>query len=253
LVAQVREIVGRGVQEIVLTGVNVGDYRYGGETLLDLLKRLDRLEGLRRVRISSNEPNLLTNELIELVAGSQILLPHFHIPLQSGSDRILGLMKRRYVRETFHQRVTKIRELLPQAGIGVDVIVGFPGEGEQEFRETRTFPEELDFSYLHVFSYSERPDTPAVKLPQSVAHEKRKARNRELTQLSGKKAQAFILRQMDREQSVLIETAKNGYLTGMTENYISVRIPGEDRKLENTIVTVRLTALRDGVAYAKLI
>ncbi len=246
LVNQAQEIVAQGVKEIVLTGVNVGDYRYGeGAVLLDLIKRLDEVTGIERIRISSIEPNLLTDEIIKYVSQSNSILPHFHIPLQSGSDKVLSLMKRRYGVTLFKERVRAVRESLPEAGIGVDVIVGFPGEGSVEFDQTYDLLDSLDISYLHVFTYSERPDTPASEFPEKVLISERKIRNRHLTGLSIKKNQAFALRQINQTRSVLMETWKNGYLSGMTENYLKIQVASDDQKLVNQILEVELTALQD--------
>jgi threonylcarbamoyladenosine tRNA methylthiotransferase MtaB len=206
LVDQAQEIAERGVKEIVLTGVNVGDYRFGsGLTLIDLLKRLDVVEGIDRIRISSIEPNLLTDEIIDFVSKSKSILPHFHIPLQAGSDKILSLMKRRYGVELYKDRIAAVRSVMPDAGIGVDVIVGFPGESEVEFQETYDLIESLDISYLHVFTYSERPNTDAINMSGKVGMRDRKTRNKRLTQLSERKNQSFALRQLNQSKQVLLE------------------------------------------------
>lgn len=246
VINQAQEIASQGVKEIVLTGVNVGDYRYGeGLVLLDLLKRLDDVEGIERIRISSIEPNLLTNEIIRYVSQANSILPHFHIPLQSGSDKVLSLMKRRYGVTVFRDRVNAVRAHMPEAGIGVDVIVGFPGEDGNNFDETYALLDSLSISYLHVFTYSERPDTPAIAFPGRVEVPERKWRNRVLTELSKTKNQAFALKQINTSQDVLIETFKNGLLTGMTENYLKIHIPGDTHKLVNRIIKVEITALND--------
>jgi threonylcarbamoyladenosine tRNA methylthiotransferase MtaB len=225
LVDQAQEIAERGVKEIVLTGVNVGDYRFGsGLTLIDLLKRLDVVEGIDRIRISSIEPNLLTDEIIDFVSKSKSILPHFHIPLQAGSDKILSLMKRRYGVELYKDRIAAVRSVMPDAGIGVDVIVGFPGESEVEFQETYDLIESLDISYLHVFTYSERPNTDAINMSGKVGMRDRKTRNKRLTQLSERKNQSFALRQLNQSKQVLLESSHDGVLTGMTENYLKVHI-----------------------------
>jgi len=253
LLQQIHEIVDQGIQEIVLTGVNVGDYSYGGRhDLLTLLKMINALPELKRVRISSIEPNLLTDDIIKLVAESTNILPHFHIPLQAGSDTILKLMKRRYGVQVFVDRIHKVRELLPNAGIGIDVIVGFPGEGAQEFQATYNLLDALDVSYLHVFTYSERPATPAIRLPGKVQYAERKLRNKRLTELSRHKAQAFALRQMELQHQVLTENLKNGFLTGMTENYIPVKIPAATGNWLNRIVNVELNAIKDQQIFGKL-
>ena len=253
LLQQIHEIVDQGIQEIVLTGVNVGDYSYGGRhDLLTLLKMINALPELKRVRISSIEPNLLTDDIIKLVAESTNILPHFHIPLQAGSDTILKLMKRRYGVQVFVDRIHKVRELLPNAGIGIDVIVGFPGEGAQEFQATYNLLDALDVSYLHVFTYSERPATPAIRLPGKVQYAERKLRNKRLTELSRRKAQTFALRQMELQHQVLTENLKNGFLTGMTENYIPVKIPAATGNWLNRIVNVELNAIKDQQIFGKL-
>ncbi len=253
LVNQASEIAEQGVKEIVLTGVNVGDYRFGSDLgLIDLLKRLDVVKGIERIRISSIEPNLLTDEIIAFVLTSQSILPHFHIPLQAGSDKILGLMKRRYGVDLFKDRIQAVRSVMPDAGIGVDVIVGFPGEGEVEFQETYDLIESLDISYLHVFTYSERPNTEAITLPGKVEMRQRKDRNRRLTELSQKKKQTFALRQLNQPKQVLLESSHQGFLTGMTENYLKVHIPGNSSNLLNSIVEVELTGLQDSKILAAI-
>jgi len=253
LVNQATEIADQGVKEIVLTGVNVGDYRFGSDLgLIDLLKRLDVVKGIERIRISSIEPNLLTDEIIDFVATSKSILPHFHIPLQAGSDKILSLMKRRYGVDLYKDRIREVRTVMPDAGIGVDVIVGFPGEGEVEFQETFDLIESLDISYLHVFTYSERPNTEAITLPGAVGMRSRKARNRRLTELSQKKNQAFALRQLNQSKQVLFESYHQGLLTGMTENYLKVYIPGNSDDILNSIVEVELTGLQDSKLLASI-
>ena len=253
LVGQAHEIARAGVKEIVLTGVNVGDYRYDKQTLIDLLKMLDEVEGIERIRISSIEPNLLTDEIIDFVAESKSILPHFHIPLQSGSDKVLSLMKRRYGTELYKNRVRAVREKMPEAGIGVDVIVGFPGEDEDEFDQTYSFIESLDISYLHVFTYSERPNTEAIDLPGKVGNRDRKSRNRRLTELSQHKNHTFALRQLNSAHKILVETVQDDMLTGMTENYLRVHIPNESENRVNSIVDAELTGLRDSKILAGLI
>lgn len=253
LVTQANEIAASGVKEIVLTGVNVGDYRFGLETtLIDLLKILEHVSGIDRIRISSIEPNLLTDEIIEYVAKSKTILPHFHIPMQAGSDKVLGLMKRRYGVELYQDRIRTVRAAMPDAGIGVDVIVGFPGEGDLEFQETYDLIESLDISYLHVFTYSERPNTEAINLPGKVGLRDRKERNRRLTELSIMKNQAFALRQLNQNKQVLLESSRNGVLTGMTENYLKVNISSHSEELLNTIVGVELTGLHQSNIFATI-
>lgn len=244
LVKQAEEIAEQGVKEIVLTGVNVGDFRFGNDTLLELLQELDQVMGIQRIRISSIEPNLLTDDIINFVATSRAVLPHFHIPLQAGSDKVLGLMKRRYGIELYKDRINAVRSKLPEAGIGVDVIVGFPGEGQAEFQETYDLLESLDISYLHVFTYSERPNTEAISLPERVGMRDRKERNRQLTELSQRKTQVFALRQVNQQRSVLLESQKDGFITGMTENYLRVHLKGASQDLINQVVTVELSGMK---------
>lgn len=229
-------IAASGVKEIVLTGVNLGDF--GSEKLLvpksqdmeynfyDLVKELEKVKGIERYRISSIEPNLLTNEIIELVANSDKFMPHFHIPLQSGSNRILGLMRRRYKRELYSERVGLIKTLMPHCAIGADVIVGFPGEGEKEFQETFDFLHSLDISYLHVFTYSERDDTHALNLKPVVPVNIRNERNKTLRNLSFMKMQYFHGQHQGQTRKVLFEGFnKNGMMEGYTDNYIRVTTP----------------------------
>ena len=244
LIRQAEEIADQGVKEIVLTGVNVGDYRFGKVNLLELLQALDKVKGIQRIRISSIEPNLLTDDIIEFVATSRAVLPHFHIPLQAGSDKVLGLMKRRYGVELYKDRINAVRSKLPEAGIGVDVIVGFPGEGQAEFQETYDFLESLDISYLHVFTYSERPNTEAINLPERVGMRERKERNKMLTELSVRKNQVFALRQVNQQRPVLLESQKGGFVTGMTDNYLRVYIKGAPQDLLNQIITVELSGMQ---------
>ncbi len=253
LVNQAQEIASQGVKEIVLTGVNVGDYRFANAiTLIDLLKRLDVVSGIERIRISSIEPNLLTDEIIKFVSESRTILPHFHIPLQAGSDKILSLMKRRYGVDLYRDRIRAVRSTLPDAGIGVDVIVGFPGEGEAEFQATCALIESLDISYLHVFTYSERPNTEAISLPGKVDMRDRKIRNKRLTELSERKNQAFALRQLNQSKRVLLESSKNGELSGMTENYLKVHIADQSNLALNKIVEVELTGLQNSKILASI-
>ena len=226
-----REIAAQGIKEIVLTGVNVGDYGKGEfgnkrheHTFLDLIKALDEVEGIHRLRISSIEPNLLKDETIQFVAKSKRFVPHFHIPLQSGSNQLLGLMKRRYNRELYAERVASIKKHMPHACIGVDVIVGFPGETEELFLETYNFLNELPISYLHVFTYSERPNTEADTMPGIVPIKERKRRNKMLRILSVKKQRAFYESQLGNTLEVLYEGEnKGGYITGFTQNYVRVK------------------------------
>ncbi len=249
------EISNRGIKEIVLTGVNIGDYGKGEfgnkkheHTFLDLVRALDEVSGIERLRISSIEPNLLKNETIDLVAQSRAFVPHFHIPLQSGNNEMLGRMRRRYRRELYADRVARIHERMPEACIGVDVIVGFPGETQEHFIDTYTFLQELDIAYLHVFTYSERPNTTAAQMPDPVPLRARKKRSRMLRGLSAKKRRAFYESQLDTEHEVLFEGEnKKGYIQGFTENYVKVKTPW-DPALVNRIKRVKLNAIdEDGL------
>lgn len=249
IVKEAREIASIDVKEIVLTGVNTGDFGLQDgkrvEHFIDLIKALDEVEGINRIRISSIEPNLLTNEIIEFVAASKKFVPHFHIPLQSGSNKILGLMRRRYQRELYQERVNKIKSLLPHCCIGVDVIVGFPGETNEDFLETYRFLNELDISYLHVFTYSERDNTHAVTLENIVPSKQRSERSKRLHILSDKKRRAFYNSQLDNEFTVLFENdVEDGMMQGFTENYIRVTAK-YDPILINTTKKVKLTAVNE--------
>jgi threonylcarbamoyladenosine tRNA methylthiotransferase MtaB len=244
------EISQKGIKEIVLTGVNIGDYGKGEfgnkkheHTFLDLVKALDKVEGIERLRISSIEPNLLKNETIEFVSKSRTFVPHFHIPLQSGSNEILKKMKRRYLREVYTDRVTKIREVMPHACIGVDVIVGFPGETDEEFLETYNFLNEMEISYLHVFTYSERDNTEAAEMPDVVPMNVRNKRSKMLRGLSVKKRRAFYESQIGTKRTVLFESEnKEGYIHGFTENYVKVKTPWNP-DLVNTLHEINLTKI----------
>ncbi len=246
------EISSKGIKEIVLTGVNIGDYGKGEfgnkkheHTFLDLVKALDRVEGIHRLRISSIEPNLLKNETIDFVAQSNSFVPHFHIPLQSGSDAILKLMSRRYLTHLYVDRVKKIREVMPDACIGVDVKVGFPGETEAHFLETYNFLNELDISYLHVFTYSERDNTRATELAGVVPKKVRNKRSKMLRGLSVKKRRAFYEGQLGTTRTVLYEAEnKEGYIHGFTENYVKVKTPWNP-SLVNTLHEIQLTEIDD--------
>jgi len=231
VLANARMIVSEGAKEIVLTGVNIGDYGKGEfgnkrheHTFLELVQALDEIEGIDRFRISSIEPNLLKDETIEFVAQSKRFVPHFHIPLQSGSNKILKKMKRRYLRELYAERVAKIKSLIPHCAIGVDVICGFPDETEEDFLETYNFLKDLDISYLHVFTYSQRPNTEADEMPNQVPYAERKRRSKMLRVLSAKKRRAFYESQLGSKREVLFEeNFKEGYITGFTENYVKVK------------------------------
>lgn len=245
----------KGIKEIVLTGVNIGDYGKGEfgnkkheHTFLDLVKALDDVEGIHRLRISSIEPNLLKNETIEFVASSNTFVPHFHIPLQSGSDEILKLMKRRYMSNLYIDRVKKIKETMPHACIGVDVIVGFPGETDEHFLETYHFLNELDISYLHVFTYSERDNTEAADMEGMVPKNVRSKRSKMLRGLSVKKRRSFYESQLNSTRTVLFEGEnKEGYIHGFTENYVKVKSPWNP-ELVNTLHTVELKEIdEDGL------
>jgi threonylcarbamoyladenosine tRNA methylthiotransferase MtaB len=244
------EISSKGIKEIVLTGVNIGDYGKGEfgnkkheHTFLDLVKALDKVSGIHRLRISSIEPNLLKNETIDFVANSDSFVPHFHIPLQSGSDAILKLMKRRYLSNLYIDRVAKIKEVMPHACIGVDVIVGFPGETDEHFLETYHFLNELNISYLHVFTYSERDNTEAASMEGVVPKNVRSKRSKMLRGLSVKKRRAFYESQLGSHRTVLFESEnKEGYIHGFTENYVKVRAPWNP-ELVNTLHTVELTKI----------
>jgi threonylcarbamoyladenosine tRNA methylthiotransferase MtaB len=230
---KVKEIAAQGVKEIVLTGINLGDFGKGNdggkqrdENFYDLIQELDQIEGIERYRISSIEPNLLSEEMIRFVAQSKKIMPHFHIPLQSGSNKILGLMRRRYQRELYTERVAMIKEQMPHCAIGVDVIVGFPGESKEDFQETFEFLHELDVSYFHVFTYSERDNTPAFDMKPVVPIHERQERNKILRNLSHQKLQYFTQQHLGATRSVLFETVdKNGIMEGYTDNYIKVQTP----------------------------
>jgi len=243
-VKQAEEIAASGVKEIVLTGVNLGDFgiRDGKreDKFFDLVKALDGVEGIDRIRISSIEPNLLTDEIIEFVATSKRFVPHFHIPLQSGSDKILGLMRRRYKRELYTNRVAKIKQLMPDCCIGVDVIVGFPGETREDFIDTYNFLNDLNVSYLHVFTYSERENTPASEMKGTVPGSTRAERSKMLHILSDKKRRAFYETQLGRTDEVLFEgDIKDGFMHGFTRNYVKVKTK-YDPVLVNELKTVHL-------------
>lgn len=244
------DISKQGIKEIVLTGVNIGDYGKGEfgnkkheHTFLDLVKALDKVDGIERLRISSIEPNLLKNETIEFVSQSRTFVPHFHIPLQSGSNDILKKMKRRYLREVYTDRVNNIRQVMPHACIGVDVIVGFPGETDKNFLETYNFLNEMDISYLHVFTYSERDNTEAAEMLDVVPMNVRNKRSKMLRGLSVKKRRAFYESQIGTNRTVLFESEnKEGYIHGFTENYVKVKTPWNP-ELANTLHKINLTKI----------
>jgi threonylcarbamoyladenosine tRNA methylthiotransferase MtaB len=249
VVKAAHDIAARGVKEIVLTGVNIGDFGLQEgrrtETFYDLVRALDEVEGIERFRISSIEPNLLTDEIIAFVAQSKRFVPHFHIPLQSGSNKVLGLMRRRYRRELYTDRVSKIKELMPHCCIGVDVIVGHPGETKEEFLETYNFLSTLDISYLHVFTYSERANTLALDIKPVVPQSQRAERSKMLHILSDKKRRAFYESQLETERIVLFEDeVVNGFMQGFTENYVRVSVK-YDPLLINELKLLKLTHINE--------
>lgn len=255
-VGNAKKIAKSGVKEIVLTGVNLGDFGYGIEidkttkkrkeyTFLDLIKELDQVEGIERIRISSIEPNLLKDEVIEFVASSQRFVPHFHIPLQSGNNEILSKMKRRYKRELYQERVSKIKQLMPACCIGMDVLVGFPGETNELFLDTYQFINSLDISYLHVFTYSERDHTEAITLSGKVELPERKRRNKMLRSLSAKKLHSFYEQNLNKKFTVLFEHEnKNGTMYGFTENYIKIAHPF-NLSLVNTSIPITTKSINE--------
>ena len=238
-----REIASSKVKEVVLTGVNIGDFGYGTkEGLIDLLIELDKLEQINRFRISSIEPDLLSNEIIEFVYKSKRFVPHFHIPLQSGSDKLLQSMRRRYDTELYKSRIEKIKDLMPKACIGVDVIVGYPGETEEEFNKTVHFLKSLPISYLHVFTYSERANTTAPRMGEIVPMEERRKRSKQLRILSLKLKQKFYQNNLGKTEKVLLENQEDGYHYGFTENYVKVKLPAKKLR-KNEIVSVKLNEI----------
>ena len=256
IVENANQIAEMGAKEIVLTGVNIGDFGVGTEVIegkrskkedlfIDLIKALDEVSGIERIRISSIEPNLCTDEIIEFVSQSKLFVPHFHMPLQSGNNKQLRQMRRRYKRELYQQRVEKIKSLMPHCCIGVDVIVGFPGETKEDFLESYEFINALDISYLHVFTYSERKNTPAFDMEGVVPMGERKERNRMLSILSEKKQRHFYEKFLNSERPVLFESHKNkNFLTGFTDNYLKIQIPYKEG-LINTIGDVRLININE--------
>lgn len=252
IVKNAKEIAHKDIKEIVLTGVNIGDYGKGEfgnkrheHTFLDLITELDQIEGIERIRISSIEPNLLKDESIDLVANSQRFVPHFHIPLQSGSDDLLKKMKRRYLTKLYQNRIEKIKSVMPDAAIGVDVIVGFPGETEEHFLETYHFLNELPVSYFHIFTYSERENTEAASMEGVVPIPVRKKRNKMLRILSEKKKMAFYQTQLGKTLPILWEhDNKNGMMYGFTENYVRVKKPFDANSI-NQIEHLKLHQIDD--------
>jgi len=264
IVADARAIAAKGVKEIVLTGVNIGDFGNGTSVIegqrprkealfSDLATALDEVEGITRFRISSIEPNLCTDELIDFVANSRRFAPHFHMPLQSGNNKQLARMRRRYKRELYAERVAHIRRVMPHACIGVDLIVGFPGETEEDFLETYRFVQELDVSYFHVFTYSERANTPAAEMDGVIPPAERKRRNKMLGILSEKKKRAHYERHLGQVRPVLLEKSKtDGLLHGFTDNYVKVSFPGDDAWV-NHLVEMRLGEIgADGLVQAEV-
>lgn len=242
--AEAKKAVDKGFKEVILTGVNIGDFgKTTGENFLDLLKALEKVEGLQRLRLGSIEPNLLKDEIIELVAGSKVIMPHFHIPLQSGSDEVLSLMKRKYSTDLFAKRVHRIREIVPHAFIGVDVIAGTNGETEEHFKESYDFINALEISQMHPFTYSERSGTQALKIPWKVDIEDRKRRTQMYINLSEKKLRAFYEKHLETNQTVLFEEQfKKEKTLGFTENYIKVEVSYND-ELVNQVKKVKLKSI----------
>ena len=244
--SQAIEIGKTDMREIVLTGVNMGDFGKGyNESFIQLIEELDKVEGIDRYRISSIEPNLLTDEIIEFITVSKKFLPHFHIPLQSGSDEILKTMRRRYITDFYANRVKKIEAMIPNASIGVDVIVGFPGENDNHFQQTYDFLDSLDISYLHVFPYSMRDNTDAIKIKNKIPHDITSARSKILHRLSIEKKWHFYEKNIESVKQVLIETFEEGFLYGYSENYISVKISGKRNEV-NEIIPIKLIQIEEG-------
>ena len=246
IVKQAEEVAAEGGKEIVITGVNTGDFgKSTGENFFDLVKALDEVEGIERYRISSIEPNLLTDEIIEFVSKSKRFMPHFHIPLQSGCDEVLKLMRRRYDTALFAEKIQKIKSLMPDAFIGVDVIVGTRGETEEYFEKAYQFIKGLDVTQLHVFSYSERPGTQALKIDHVVSPDEKHERSQQLLAISDEKTKAFYRKHIGREMKVLMEHSKEGVpMHGFTDNYIRVELK-RDNELDNRIITVRLEGFNE--------
>ena len=259
IISDAKSISESGVKEIVLTGVNIGDYGKGefgqknhDNTFLELINELDKVEGIARIRISSIEPNLLSNDIIHFVANSKKFVPHFHIPLQSGSNVILRLMRRRYKSELYRERVNYIKTLMPNACIGADVIVGFPGETDELFMETYRFIQSLDISYLHVFSYSERNNTVANNLPDIIPNEIRSKRSKLLRSLSVKMRRKFYSKQVGTNKNILFESEnKNGFIYGFSENYIRVKTPWRKNLVDNIVKYNLKEISNDGYVVAE--
>ena len=246
-ILKAKELANSEVKEVVLTGVNIGDFGNGtNENFYDLIKELDKIENIDRFRISSIEPDLLSDQIIEFVHNSNKFVPHFHIPLQSGSDQLLKSMRRRYDTKLYSDKIEKIKKLMPNACIGVDVIVGYPGETDEEFNKTMNFLKSLPISYLHVFTYSERANTTAPRMGKVVPMEERRKRSKQLRILSLKLKQKFYQEQIGSQEKVLLETKEDNSIYGFTENYIKVKIPGE-MELKNNIVNVKLKELNSDI------
>lgn len=255
-IIEAEKIAKTDIKEVVLTGVNIGDFGQGkDENFFQLVKELDKIEGIDRFRISSIEPNLLSDDIIDFtLKNSKRFVPHFHIPLQSGSDKLLVAMRRKYLSQLFADRINKIKQINPNTCIGVDVIVGFPGETDADFNETVEFLKDLDVSYLHVFTYSERANTTAIKMNESVPMQKRKERSKQLHFLSHKKKRAFYDTNIGRIDTVLFESDNNdGYMNGFTNNYVKVKVPF-DESLINSFRNVKMTEVdRDGLMKCEII
>lgn len=253
VVADFKKLVSQGYKEIILTGVNVGDYGKSYDlNFYELLKRLIKVDGDFRIRISSIEPNLLTDEILDLTIESEKLCNHFHIPLQSGSNVVLGSMQRRYTADDYRKVILKAKQLIPDLGIGVDVIVGYPGETEKEFMETYNFLLDLPISYLHVFTYSERPDTKALTLSDSVDPSERKRRNKMLRILSDKKKNYFYNQMIGKNIDVLFESqSEDGMIKGFSSNYVRVQ-NNYDKDLKNQVCLVRVKGIENGLVYGEI-
>ncbi|MBD98903.1 MAG: tRNA (N(6)-L-threonylcarbamoyladenosine(37)-C(2))-methylthiotransferase MtaB [Verrucomicrobia bacterium] len=252
---QVHEIAQKEIREIVLTGVNTGDFgRLNGESFLELIQEMDQAKGIDRFRISSIEPNLLSDEIIEFVAQSKKFVPHFHIPLQSGSDEVLKAMRRRYRSALYKERVEKIKRLMPDACIGVDVICGYPNETDERYEETYRFLADLDVSYLHVFTYSERPNTPAARRNDHISKNVRRLRSKQLQLLSDKKKRHFYESQLQKKLTVLFENQEqNGEMFGYTENYIRVKSTYNPQWVNQLKHIVPLSINTDGTVFAEIL
>ena len=247
IIKNAQEIANNGIKEIVITGVNIGDFKQDNLRFIDLIKKLDQVDGIERYRISSIEPNLITDEIIDFVKKSNKFMPHFHIPLQSGSDKILGEMKRRYTTKLYTKKVNKIKKEIPNVCIGADVIVGFPGESDKDFNETLDFIKNLPISYLHVFSYSERDNTKAILLKESVEKQKRAERSKSLRILSSKLQRTFYQEYKNTFQTALFEQEnKDGYIHGFTDNYIKIKAP-YNPNLKKTKQEVFLSEIDDNL------